>query len=63
MLAICGAEGGPAGVNGALSSEFGLAPTAFAAETKQTWDTPLVSPETVMGKVGLVSKDNASPKQ
>ena len=34
MLAICGAEGGPAGVNGALSSEYGLAPTAFVAVAK-----------------------------
>jgi hypothetical protein len=56
MLVICGAEGGAAGVNGALCTEFGLSPTAFAAETKQTWDTPLVSPDTVMGDVGLVPR-------
>ena len=56
MLAICGAEGGPAGVNGALSSEYGLAPTAFVAVAKQAYGCPLVSPETVMGEVGLVPR-------
>ena len=55
--------GGPTGVNGALTADGGLVPASLAAVTAQTWLTPLVSPETVMGEVGLAPKINVSPKQ
>ena len=59
ILVICGAEGGAAGVNGALSSEYGLAPTAFVAVAKQAYGYPLVSPETVMGEVELLTMEES----
>ena len=54
MLIICGAEGGVASVKGALTSDTGLMPTSFVAVAKQAYMSPLVSPEIVMGDVGLV---------
>ena len=63
MSVICGAEGGATGVNGALAADAGLVPKSFVAVTKHSYASPLVSPETVMGKVGLSPKANVSPKQ
>ena len=50
-------------MTGALIPDNGLVPTSFVAVTKHSYASPLVSPETVMGEVELVSKDNVSPKQ
>ena len=50
-------------MTGALDSDIGLEPTAFVAVTKHTYTCPLVSPETVIGEVGLVPKKMLSPKQ
>ena len=43
-------------MTGALASDIGLVPTAFVAVAKQAYACPLVSPETVIGEVGLVPK-------
>ena len=43
-------------MTGALDSDIGLEPTAFVAVTKHTYTCALVSPETVIGEVGLVLK-------
>ena len=50
-------------MTGALIPDNGLVLTSFVAVTKHSYASPLVSPETVMGEVELVSKDNVSPKQ
>ena len=50
-------------MNGALAADARLVPATFVAVTKHSYASPLVSPETVMGEVELVSKDNVSPKQ
>jgi hypothetical protein len=50
-------------VTGALASDIGLLPTSFVADTTHTYTCPLVSPETVIGEVGLVPKKMLSPKQ
>jgi hypothetical protein len=63
MLVISGGWGGIAGVNGALAADAGLVPKSFVAVTKHSYASPLVSPETVMGEVGLSPKANVSPKQ
>ena len=63
MLVISGASGGAAGVTGALNADAGLVPKSFVAVAAQTYASPLVSPETVIGEVGLVPKNNVSPKQ
>ena len=55
--------GGATGVTGALIPDNGLVPTSFVATTKHSYASPLVSPETVMGEVGLEPKENMSPKQ
>ena len=61
---ICGAEGGKAtGITGALTADNGLVPISFVAVTKHSYALPLVSPETVIGEVGLEPKDNVSPKR
>ena len=38
----------------ALAADIVLFPIAFVAVTKHTYACPLVSPETVIGEVGLV---------
>ena len=50
-------------MTGALNEDAGLSPMSFVAVTAQVYASPLDSPETVMGEVELVSKDNVSPKQ
>ena len=47
----------------ALAADNGLVPISFVAVTKHSYALPLVSPETVMGEVGLEPKDNVSPKR
>ncbi len=41
------------GVTDMLNGDNELLPAAFVAVAKQTYVSPLVSPETVMGEVGL----------
>ena len=59
MLVICGITGGVASVNGALASDTGLVPTSLVAVARQAYVSPFVSPEIVMGDVGLVLEDPA----
>ena len=44
---------GATGMKGALSSDAGLVPASFVADTMHKYVTPLVSPETKMGEVAL----------
>jgi hypothetical protein len=54
MPVICGIVGAVASVNGALASDTGLVPTSLVAVARQAYVSPFVSPEIVMGDVGLV---------
>ena len=44
---------GPSGITAALNADNELVPTSFVAVAKQTYVSPGVSPDTVMGEVRL----------
>ena len=50
-------------MTGALIADAGLFLHRSSLLLHSSYASPLVSPETVMGEVELVSKDNVSPKQ
>ena len=47
-------------MKGSLSSDLALVPTSFVADTRQKYVNPLMSPETVMGEVGLSVEDKSA---